>query len=206
MAPSLATFVATWTVMMAAMMLPSMLPSLLLFATVTRSREQQGHRPVPSGVFFAGYLAAWAVLGLLVALGGRVVPIPDQARRVAVAAGLLIGGAYQLTPLKARCLGHCRSPMSFFMHHWGDGPIGALNLGVRHGLYCVGCCWGLMAALISLGMMRPAWMGAVALAILAEKLLPGGQRLALVFGVLLAAAGAAVLAGVLPLGPAMGGM
>ncbi|MBI1723110.1 MAG: DUF2182 domain-containing protein [Gemmatimonadetes bacterium] len=201
-------FVVAWTVMMAAMMLPSLLPSLLLFATVTRSREAFGYRPVPSVVFGAGYFATWALLGAAVGLAGQLAgPLPAAWHRAVVAGGLLVAGAYQLTRFKAWCLGHCRSPMRFFMEHWRDGPLGALRLGAHHGLYCVGCCWGLMVALIALGMMRPRWMGAIALVILAEKVLPRGQRLAPLIGLLLLAAGAGIALGVIPIpSPTMGAM
>ncbi len=200
-------FVAIWTVMMAAMMLPSQLPGVQLFASLSAARRPFGHRPVPSVVFLAGYLAAWTALGVAVALANRFVEIPPAWRRGAVAAALLLGGAYQLTSLKAWCLGHCREPMSFFVQHWHDGVAGALRMGGHHGLYCVGCCWGLMAALVALGMMNPAWMGVFALGILAEKLARRGQRLAPAMGLVLLLAGALVLLGVVPVGTdAMRGM
>ncbi len=191
---------------MAAMMLPSLVPSILLFRVVAQSRASLGFRPMPSAVFIGGYLAAWAALGALVAVAGRFGPVDAEARHLAAAAGLLVGGAWQLTPLKARCLGHCRSPMHFFMGAWHDGPLGALRLGAHHGLYCVACCWGLMAALIALGMMQPVWMGSIALVIFAEKVLPGGQRLAPLVGLALLAAGAAMLVGAFHGSPTMGGM
>ncbi len=147
---SLAGFVALWTAMMAAMMLPSLIPTVLLFRSVTRSRGALGFAPVPSLVFVAGYFVAWAALGVLVGLLSKLAPMDPDLRRYAAAGGLVIGGIYQLTPLKARCLGHCRSPMHFFMAGWRDGPLGALRLGTHHGLYCVACCWGLMTALIAL--------------------------------------------------------
>jgi len=200
-------FVVVWTVMMAAMMLPSQLPGIQLFASLSGARRPFGHRPVPSVVFLAGYLASWVALGLAVALAHRLVEIPAAWRRGAVAAGLLVGGAYQLTSLKTWCLRHCREPMSFFMQHWHDGVAGALRMGAHHGLYCVGCCWGLMLGLAALGLMNPVWMGVFALGILAEKVVRWGRRLAPVMGLVLLLAGALVLLGVVPVAEhPMGGM
>ncbi len=193
MNPSLPVFVATWTVMMAAMMLPSVLPGTVLFATVSRSRAAFGFRPVPSGIFVTGYLGVWAALGIAVGLVAQTIMLAPEPRRIAVGIALLFGGGYQLTPLKSRCLAHCRSPLHLFMHRWSDGVSGAIRLGVHHGLYCVACCWGLMAALIALGMMRPAWMGVVALAILAEKILPRGRQVGIGIGILLGILGMLVL-------------
>jgi predicted metal-binding membrane protein len=208
MALGIPAFVAAWTVMMAAMMLPSLVPSVLLFQAASRSRAPFGYRPAPSPVFVAGYFAAWALLGATVAVAGDLAgPVPPSWQRGVVGSALIVAGAYQLTRLKAWCLGHCRSPMHFFMAHWKDGPFGALRLGAHHGLYCVGCCWGLMVAFIALGMMRPACMGLIALVILLEKTAPSGQRLAPLIGMGFILAGALVALNVLPTPDAMmGGM
>lgn len=181
--------------MMAAMMLPSLVPTVLLFGTVTKSRTAVGFPAVPSLVFVAGYFLAWAALGALVGAGAHFVPMDVQLRRYAAAGALFVGGIYQLTALKARCLDHCRSPMHFFMGAWRDGPLGALRLGAHHGLYCVACCWGLMASLIALGMMRPLWMVAIGVIIFVEKTIPGGQKLAPFFGVALLFVALVVLTG-----------
>lgn len=195
--------------MMVAMMLPSVFPTLLLYRTVAGSRGRFGFRVVPIAVFGAGYFLIWSLMGVAVHLGGGLLgPIPADWRRGAVAGALLVAGVYQLTRLKAWCLGHCRSPLHFLQAHWRDGVVGAVRMGAHHGLYCVGCCWGLMVALIALGMMRPLWMTAIAAAIFAEKIIPRGNRLAPVFGAALLALGAAVALGLVPLPTPMpmGGM
>lgn len=106
----------------------------------------------------------------------------------------MLDGLYQLTPLKDVCLPLCRAPLGFVVRRWRDGPVGAFSMGVEHGAWCAGCCTGLMVALFALGMTNIAWMAAVALVILAEKAVPGGERLARVTGFALITAGAVVLA------------
>ena len=92
-------------------------------------------------------------------------------------AAIVFAGLYQLTPLKAKCLKHCRSPLEFVLHGWREGSLGALRMGAEHGAYCVGCCWGLMLLLFALGVMSLTWMAVVAGVIFAEKAIPGGWRL-----------------------------
>jgi predicted metal-binding membrane protein len=207
MPPGMAEFVLIWTVMMAAMMLPSVLPTVLLFATVSRSRTQLGFRPAPTVVFVTGYLGAWMLTG--VAAGGFT-QVSEAAlllpRSMLVGGALSLGGLYQLTRWKARCLGHCRTPLHFFMEQWRDGALGALGMGAHHGLYCVACCWGLMLALLALGMMSPAWMGLITLLIAVEKIAPRGEQVALAGGVLGILLGSAIALGWLSLPPMTGGM
>jgi predicted metal-binding membrane protein len=105
---------------------------------------------------------------------------------------LLLAGAYQLTPLKRACLRACQSPLAFLLGHWKPGSLGALRMGVEHGLYCCGCCWGLMAVLVVAGAMGLAWVVLIAVVVFVEKLLPRGQWTASVAGVLLIALGALV--------------
>jgi predicted metal-binding membrane protein len=110
------------------------------------------------------------------------------------AAGLTGAGIYQLTPLKNACLRRYRAPLGFVTRRWRSGPVGAFSMGAEHGTWCAGCCAGLMVALFALGIMNLAWMAAVALLILVEKALPGGERLARTAGAGLIAAGVVVLA------------
>jgi predicted metal-binding membrane protein len=189
-------FLGVWVTMMGAMMLPSVAPMVLVFARISRDRGNRGHAVVPTWVFLAGYLLAWAVYGLLAyglyrllrwAVGGSL--SWDAAGPWLAGGALLAAGLYQLTPLKRVCLRHCRGPMHFILHGWRDGRGGALRMGVEHGAFCVGCCWGLMLALFALGVMSLVWMAIVAVVILAEKLLPTGERLARVFAVALVAGG-----------------
>jgi predicted metal-binding membrane protein len=177
---SLGFFVVLWVLMMSAMMFPSVWPAVAMYGMVIRRRAASGARATwASAVFVAGYLAAWTAFGLvafgLLALAraaGLDTLSPDEIARYGVAPVALAAAAYQLVPFKQVCLRHCRGPLSFFMEHWRDGPGGALRMGVRHGAYCVGCCWLLMLVLLALGVMSITWMVAVSLAIAVEKLAP----------------------------------
>jgi predicted metal-binding membrane protein len=170
--------------MMAAMMLPSVAPMVLVFSRIARERARRGRAYAPTWTFVAGYLAAWTAYGLAAYGVYRVVAVADlgflswdeQGPYVAGAA-IVLAGLYQLTPLKAKCLKHCRSPLQFVLHDWREGPLGALRMGAEHGAYCVGCCWGLMLILFALGVMSLTWMGVLAGVIFAEKAIPGGWRL-----------------------------
>jgi predicted metal-binding membrane protein len=167
----LAWFAGVWTTMMAAMMLPSAAPTVTLFARASGTPA--------SAPFVAGYLAVWTAFGLAAYGLQRVVAALDPAwlewdRGGAYVAGAAIAaaGVYEITPLKALCLRHCRSPMHFLLARWRPGAVGALSMGARHGAWCAGCCGGLMVVLFAIGVMSVFWMLVVALVIAAEKLLP----------------------------------
>ena len=165
---TLGFFVTTWVVMMAAMMFPSIAPMVALYRSIAKV-------PGATACFVAGYLVVWTAAGLVAyalvdALQGTV--SWEGGGRYVAAGILLAAAAYELTPLKARCLTHCRSPLAFVMGHWRDGRTGALRMGVIHGAWCLGCCWALMAGLFALGVMSIAWMVLIALLIAVEKLLP----------------------------------
>jgi predicted metal-binding membrane protein len=178
---SLGFYVVSWVVMMAAMMFPSIAPMVLTFAFVQRRRRNRGavDRTVSTWVFVAGYLLIWTAFGLAaygLYVGVRSLSIPELSwhrRGPYLAGGVLLAAAiYQLTPAKDACLRRCRAPLDFVLTHWREGPSGALRMGVVHGAWCVGCCWGLMAALFALGVMSVPWMVAIAALIAVEKLLP----------------------------------
>ena len=177
-------YVGLWVTMMAAMMLPSVAPMVLVFSRIGRERARRGRAYTPTWTFVAGYLAAWTAYGLAAYGVYRAVAAADlgflawdeQGPYVAGTA-IVLAGLYQLTPLKAKCLKHCRSPLQFVLHDWREGPLGALRMGAKHGAYCVGCCWGLMLLLFALGVMSLTWMAVVAGVIFAEKAIPGGWRL-----------------------------
>ena len=197
-------FVALWTVMMAAMMLPAAAPMILIFASAQARRARQA--AVPTWVFIAGYLLVWAAAGFLVhglvQIGSDVATGLTSADRaswapVALGATLLAAGLYQLTPLKRVCLIHCRSPFAFVAQHWRDGRIGALRMGLRHGGYCLGCCWALFAVMVAAGVMSLAWMLLLTLLVFVEKVLPQGRRAAPVIGVALIILGLMVASGAL---------
>jgi predicted metal-binding membrane protein len=177
-------YVGVWTTMMAAMMFPSATPMVLLFHRVSSERARRGQSVVPTWFFVVSYLAVWTAYGLA-AYGFYRLVIHIGAgflawnRGGAYVAGAAIGlaGIYELTPLKSICLRHCRSPLHFVLSGWRDGRLGALRMGVEHGGYCVGCCWGLMVVFFALGVMSLIWMAAVALLIFAQKVLPRGELL-----------------------------
>lgn len=178
---SLGFYVVSWVVMMSAMMFPSIVPMVLAFGFVQRRRHDRGtiDRAVSSWVFVTGYLLTWTAFGLLaygLYVGVRSLSIPALSWHRGgpyLAGGVLLAAAvYQLTPIKDACLRRCRGPLDFVLTRWRDGPAGALRMGVVHGAWCVGCCWGLMAALFALGVMSLTWMIAIAGLIALEKLLP----------------------------------
>ncbi len=190
-----------WWIMMLAMMLPSASPMLLIFARIRR-REQAAARPwTPTGVFAAGYLAAWAAFSAAaVALQWaleRAGLLSSMMSTTAVwlgAAILIAAGLWQLGPIKHTCLRHCRSPIGFLAAHWRDGLAGAFRMGLVHGAYCLGCCWFLMVLLFFGGVMNLYWIAGLAAFVLLEKLTPMGHWLGYASGLGLAALGVWLLA------------
>ena len=194
---TLGWFLGVWTVMMAAMMFPSVTPTVALYSRMTKERS-----PAAPFVFTSGYLLVWAGAGVaafaISDVGGRVLGDAlawNRAGRWVAGTILVVAAVYELTPLKHICLRHCRSPLGFLIGHWRGGTRGALEMGARHGAWCLGCCWALMASLFALGVMSIAWMAFVAALIAAEKLLPWGRAVTygtaailLVLGVLFFAA------------------
>ena len=177
------TMFLMWWIMMIAMMLPSAAPMILLFATVNRRQRNLDAAYVPTSVFASGYLAAWAGFSLLATLlqwlldrSGLMTMAMASASDWLGAALLLAAGIYQLTPLKYACLEHCRSPFAFISQYWRTGYGGAFRMGVRHGTYCVACCWAVMGLLFYAGVMNFAWIAGLAMFVLIEKLLPAGHR------------------------------
>jgi predicted metal-binding membrane protein len=169
-----AWFLGVWVVMMAAMMFPSVAPTVALYSRLTRSRSLA----LPL-VFTSGYLLTWGAVGALAfgvaVAGGHTtgdVLAWNRAGRWIAGGTLVVAAVYELTPLKDVCLGKCRSPLGFLLGSWRDGPAGALRMGTRHGAWCVGCCWALMASLFALGVMSLVWMAVVAGLIALEKLVP----------------------------------
>jgi predicted metal-binding membrane protein len=196
----LAALFAMWTVMMVGMMLPSATPLILLILGVYRRRDDR-HTQLNSVLFVGGYLLAWTVFSLAAASGqillhrAALLSAAMVARSGFLAAGILfVAGLYQLLPVKNACLTHCRSPLSFLGHHWREGPGGAIHMGFFHGLFCVGCCWALMALLFVAGVMNLLWVAAIAAFVLVEKVTRQGLLLGRVAGVLLILWGAFVLA------------
>ncbi|HJT44504.1 MAG TPA: DUF2182 domain-containing protein [Rhizomicrobium sp.] len=196
--PDLMFGFAMWMVMMAGMMLPSVAPVILLYTRVGRQTQAQ-HKPfAATGWFVAGYLSAWAGFSLLAtllqaALTQAALLTPQMASANDILGGLTLiaAGAYQWTPLKDRCLTNCRSPLFFLQHHGGfQGHIASsLSLGLRHGLYCIGCCWALMLLLFVGGVMNIAWITGLAVLVLLEKVMTDGRAVSRLVGLGLIIAG-----------------
>ena len=192
----LPSFVLMWTVMMAAMMFPAVIPVVLAFTALARARR--GNPGVAAAVFVGGYLVVWGLLGvpaeaLLAGVARLAAALPAPARLGGPL--LVLCGLYQLTPLKDRCLRHCRVPHLFLGQHWRDGLAGALLLGAHHALYCAGCCASLMVVLLVVGVMNVGWMVALSALIYLEKVLPAGGHVGRLAGLVLCAAGAARMLG-----------
>ena len=177
--------IVMWWSMMVAMMVPSAAPMVLLYARVARGAHGVGRERAPgrSGWFVAGYLAVWLGFSLaaaalqegLVRLAWISPGLMQGLTREFAAGVLLLAGLYQISPVHDVCLSRCRWPGTFLAQHYRPGVAGALNLGLRHGAYCVGCCWLLMALLFVGGVMNLVWIAALTALVAAEKLLPAGR-------------------------------
>jgi predicted metal-binding membrane protein len=186
-------FVSGWTAMMVAMMIPATLPLILLYRTVARQRLSLLQARVGMAALLVGYIAVWAAAGVPVYVYALSAQSIGRVGAVLPTVLLVIGGVYQFTSLKRSCHVRCSNPLFFLMHKWKPGAVGALRLGVLHGLDCLGCCAGLMIGLVALGMMNLALVFTAALIIFAEKTLPESHRIARPLGVLMVAGGVAFL-------------
>ncbi len=189
---------AMWVAMMIGMMTPPVAPMILIYARVGRQAAAQGKPFAASGWFAAGYLVAWTAFSAVATTAqwaldraALLTPMMESTNNVLGGIVLILAGLYQWTPLKTACLSHCRSPLHFIQDHGGfrREASGALALGFRHGLYCIGCCWGLMALLFVGGVMNLIWIAALAVLVLIEKLAPFGAVIARLAGVVFVAAG-----------------
>lgn len=181
-----------WSIMMVAMMLPTALPAVTVFDSLRRRRGSQTDSVAPIALFGTGYVAAWTGYSAVAAAGqvalsraALLTPTLQSASLALSAAILLAAGAFQFTPLKDACLTKCRTPLAFFLAEWRDGKAGALALGLRHGSYCVGCCWALMAVMFVIGAMNLLWMAALTFLVLGEKLAPAHWQFPRVAGIAL---------------------
>jgi predicted metal-binding membrane protein len=181
-----------WAEMMVAMMIPSAAPMILTFAMVQRKRREREQPFVSTGGFLLGYLIIWTGFSALAALAQWVLHAKALLSPLMVSTspqlgGLLLiaAGIFQWTPLKNACLSHCRSPLNFLMTDWREGKWGALTMGLKHGAYCTGCCWFLMALLFVAGVMNVWWIAVISVLVLAEKVVPRGLALGKIAGALL---------------------
>ena len=191
---------AMWWVMMLGMMVPSAAPMILTFATLNRGKRARGQSFVPTSIFTLGYLVAWGAFSLAATLAqwqldriALLSPMLATTSPVLGGALLILAGLYQFTPLKLACLRNCRSPFAFVLNHWRDGWLGALRMGLEHGVYCLGCCWVLMMLLFVVGVMNLLWVAGIAVLVLAEKLFPGGIWIARAGGGVMVGLGVFVL-------------
>lgn len=182
----LPVFLAGWVVMLTAMMLPSELNYIGAFAVLLRGRGLTARRRGLMASFISGYGIAWIAYGLAAYVVDWLIRAisPEMIawnRTGPYLAGsvLVFAGLYQISRLKHSCLTGCRSPLSFFARYWTEGNVGAVAMGVRHGLVCVGCCWALMAVMFAVGAMSLTWMALLTVIMFAEKVLPQGKKLTL---------------------------
>jgi predicted metal-binding membrane protein len=194
-------FLSIWITMMVAMMFPTAAPMIVIFAQTHSDKRARGKPYVPTWIFVSAYLLIWTLFGVVAyvaAIGSERLAeqsmwMMENAARIG--AGLLIlAGVYQLTPLKHACLSKCRSPLQFILSSWHDGYAGSFLMGLKHGGYCLGCCWMLFVILFPLGMMNIAAMAAITLLIFAEKSLPWGERVGRFAAIALIVYGGLVLA------------
>ncbi len=185
-----------WSEMMVAMMIPSAAPMILTFALVQRKRREQERPFVPTGMFLLGYLVVWTGFSALAAMAqwmlhAKALLSPMMVSTSPILGGVLLitAGIFQWTPLKNACLTHCRSPLGFLMTDWREGKWGALAMGLKHGAYCTGCCWFLMALLFVAGVMNIWWIAIISALVLLEKVVPKGLLLGKVAGALFSAWG-----------------
>jgi predicted metal-binding membrane protein len=194
------TLTLMWFAMMSAMMAPTAWPWARAYHRF--SATQPGATFRETARFASGYLVAWLAYAIGAALLQRGLQVaglmPPRADAVVPAAGGLIfvvAGLYQFAPLKRACLTHCRTPLSYFLTRWIDGPAGAFRMGLHHGLFCVGCCWALMATAFAVGVMNPWWMLALGIVALMEQIAPYGHLVRRASGGALLLAGMFRLAG-----------
>ncbi len=206
-----------WMVMMAAMMTPAALPWLSVLAAMPRvgaapagaagrggAHVGVGGPDEPylrAGSLLLGYLTIWGLFSVLAAASQLLLLQlallePHTLRLTGRAAGgvLLLAGSWELSPIKDACLRRCRSPFGVLLTNWASGPASGYRIGLRHGLTCLGCCWGLMAVAFVVGVVNLGWMAVLTAVVCAEKVMPRGHLLPRLLGVALACAGIALLA------------
>jgi predicted metal-binding membrane protein len=185
-----------WSAMMAAMMLPGASPMVVAFAMINRRRRQRKAPYVATAVFLLGYLIAWTGFSIiatgsqwLLQVTGVLTTMMQSGSYYLSAVLFLAAGLYQFSPLKEMCLAYCRTPDSFILSEWRNGAVGAAIMGMRHGLFCMGCCVALMVLLFAVAVMDLRWVAALTVMVTAEKLLPGSRFWRIGIGVGLLAAG-----------------
>lgn len=198
---SAASALTMWMSMMVAMMLPATVPTVDAFATIAGRRRARGQPYTPTLVFVAGYFLMWSGFSVAATVAqwqlhraALLTPRMENVSPILAGVTLLLAGLYQFTPVKMACLRGCRGPLSFLVAEWREGHRGALLMGMRHGLICLGCCWALMSLMFCVSVMDLRWAAALAVYAAAEKLAPGGDTVvAPGFGATAILAGAVLL-------------
>lgn len=177
-----ATTLLMWIVMMVAMMTPSATPMVLVFAAFSEKQRRERRPHMSSIIFLSGYLSSWAAFSVAATAAqwalhsvALLSPMMVITSPYFGAFQLVCAAVFQWTQLKRACLAHCRSPLGFFLAHWRPGKGGAFLMGLHHGVYCVGCCWALMALLFVAGVMNLIWVGILSAFVIGEKILPRGE-------------------------------
>jgi predicted metal-binding membrane protein len=172
-----------WSVMMIGMMLPSVAPTVLIYSLVARQAAQKGSPVAPTGAFASGYVVVWIGFSFVATLSqyfldraSLLTEMMSSNSNILAGCLLLVAGAWQFAPLKDRCLQHCRSPFEFISNNWQRGTAGAVKMGVKHGIYCLGCCWAIMTLLFVGGVMNLLWIAVLSVFVLLEKILPGAEK------------------------------
>jgi predicted metal-binding membrane protein len=185
-----------WSVMMVGMMLPSVTPTVMIYSLVAKKAVKDGKTVASTGFFVSGYIIIWVGFSLLATIGQYALEKLEMLSAMMVSNSnilggvlLLIAGVWQFTPLKDQCLEQCRSPVEFISQNWQKGNAGAMQMGIRHGLFCLGCCWALMLLLFVGGVMNLLWIAILTVFVLLEKILPFGPESGKVIGVLMILAG-----------------
>ena len=168
-----------WLTMMLAMMTPTAAPMVLMFATVNKNKKLKQQPHASTFMFLSGYLVAWALFSITASAvqwplheSGLLNPMMNSRSYLMSGGILILAGLYQWTPMKDVCLRQCRTPLGFLMTAWREGNSGAFIMGLHHGLFCVGCCWALMAVLFAVGVMNMLWVILITIFVLLEKVLP----------------------------------
>ena len=194
-----------WSVMMIGMMIPSASPMILLFSKVNRQRREGNQPYVSTGIFMLGYVIVWTFFSVVATSANYILHanallsgMMGQSESAILGGCLLIAaGIFQWTPWKNTCLNQCRTPMGFLMTEWRDGGIGALSMGLKHGLYCTACCWLIMSLIFVLGVMNLVWIAALSIFVLLEKIAPKGLWISRASGIAFVIWGSLLLSNVI---------
>ena len=180
-----------WFVMMIGMMVPTASPMILMFSTVNRQKKAQNQPYVATAVFLSGYVLVWLGFSIGATVSNWVLHsntllsgmMGESTSNLFGGVLLISAGIFQWTPIKKACLNNCRTPMGFLMTEWNNGSYGAFRMGLGHGIYCLGCCWLLMALLFVLGVMNLVWIAVLTALILVEKVAPKGDWVSRITGI-----------------------